>query len=153
MQTMTAKELYQREPVMVTNDISTLIGVYYNHIREVVAEDNPISYEHKSLIAPDIEIKIVFEHYFDHRRFWRLATVWYKGMAVMIVQNAGREGDDHAKRFITNKDVFTSMLSYIHTLIVPRFEIDDEDVITLDEERKDLHDFYSNSLDGYFERY
>ena len=71
----------------------------------------------------------------------------------MIVQNAGREGDDHAKRFITNKDVFTSMLSYIHTLIVPRFEIDDEDVITLDEERKDLHDFYSNSLDGYFERY
>ena len=69
----------------------------------------------------------------------------------MIIQNAGREGDDHAKRFITDFEKYSEMVTYIKT-IMPIDEIESSgDAVGIDDDIKGLTDFYSNRLDGVFE--
>lgn len=153
----TAKELYARKPEYITtNIIEYLYGCYYNHLAPFI----DIQYDEnikKELLKQDkIEIH-VYKHYdFDGRRFWRLSAVKFENDFVMIIQNAGREGDDHSERFITNIDKFKEMIKYIRNLINNIDFYDDvikKDFIELDEEIPSLCDFYGNKLDGYFERY
>jgi hypothetical protein len=72
----------------------------------------------------------------------------------MIVQNAGREGDDHARRFMLDPELYRDMLCYLagafaalktsetcSSLEVKR------DLLGMDEDRADLTDFYGNNLE------
>ena len=145
---MKPQELYKREPEKVERDINYLFGCYYNFLPEI---ENPYTWiDPKD--AKDIEVKIYKFFDFDGRRFWKLASVWYKGKPVMITRNAGREGDDHATRFVTDESLYKKMVEYIKTLLPVEFT-KVEDVVDPNEDIKDLETFYGNTLDGYFERF
>lgn len=143
----TPNELYAMTPEEISNDVGRLIGCYYNHIPEIDEYGN--LYHIKT---PRIEIKYLKDWCYDGRRVWRLATVWFWDKPVMIIQNAGREGDDHHARFITDPKQYKEMIQYIIALMeIPEPEL--EDVYKPDEDIEGLTEFYDQSLDGYFERY
>lgn len=60
--------------------------------------------------------------YQDHRRFWALRSVWFDGKPIMLLQNAGREGDDHRKRYITDLAAYLEMVNHIHSLVEVQLE-------------------------------
>lgn len=144
---MKPQELYKREPESVESDINYLFGHYYNFLPEIENFYGWIEPEN----IKDIEVKIYKDFDFDGRRFWKLASVWYKGKPVMITRNAGREGDDHATRFVTDEELYKLMVKYIKTLLPVEFT-EVEDVVDPNEDIKELETFYGNTLDGFFER-
>lgn len=146
---MKPKELYARAPESVDHGLGILHGFYYNHVPEL---------EHDILPAEDPHQRVAVRYYknfnFDHRRFWALAAVCFDGLPFMIIQNAGREGDDHAERFVTDEGTYWAAMRYLKTIaLVPEHHVDRaKDVVDPDVDIKGLTDFYGNSLDGYFER-
>lgn len=144
----TCKDLYD----IVDYEIGSphvLKGCYYNHIPEANLEwDMP--YEE---VFPDIQVRVIKDFDFDGRRFWRLATVWFENKPVMVIQNAGREGDDHEARFITDSETFSRMCRYIERLS-NKEQVVERDVYKEDQEiGAKLTTFYGNTLNGHFERY
>ena len=146
---MKPKELYAREPESCSHELGILHGFYYNHVPEL---------EHDVLPAEDPNKRVVLRYYknfnFDHRRFWALAAVCFDGMPFMIIQNAGREGDDWAKRFITDEGTYGDAVRYLKTIaLVPEHHMDQaKDVVDPDIDNGALTAFYGNSLDGHFEQ-
>ena len=143
---MKAKDLYEMTPTEVTKNLSILKGCYYDFVPEVDVDwigglDNQ-----------KIEIKTIKHFDFDYRRFWALNTVWFEESPVMVIQNPGREGDDHSERFITSETLYKSMVEYLNSLITKK-DCQLYDLIDEDEERNDLIEFYGNELFGHFERH
>lgn len=145
---MTPAELYARTPEKVDEEINRLFG--FNHIPEI--EDH----EHCGWIPDSKNDRVEFHIYkdfdFDGRRTWFLAAVKFDGVFVMVIQNAGREGDDHSDRCITNKPAYDAMVTYIRTLCASE-DASAEDVVDEHEDIPQLASFYGNDLDGVFERY
>ena len=134
-----AEDIYAMPVEDIYSDLSSLNGCYYSHIPEVDIYSIPEGSVERVEIR---EIKYVD---FDGRRIWNLSTIWFDEKPVMIFQNAGREGDDHAKRFITDFDLYTEMVSYLISLQKP--DIMHSDIIDPTEKRNDLDNFYGCSLD------
>lgn len=147
---MTPAELYKRKPESTTRDLGLLIGCYYSFIPEI--DEGDFQWHGDLKENTRIEVVVYKDFDFDGRRFWRLAAVKFDNDFVMIIQNAGREGDDHTARFITNGDAYRNMVAYIHTLL-PIFTEDLNDVVPVDDNINGLTNFYGNDLDGFFERY
>ncbi|MFW5962150.1 MAG: hypothetical protein ACOCQR_00865 [bacterium] len=82
---------------------------------------------------------------FDGRRYWRLRSVWFDNQPIMVLQNAGREGDDHAARFITNEEKYWEMIQYFHSLQHEEEEVL-TDVFDESEDIENLVTFYGKSL-------
>jgi len=150
---MTPNELYKRVPEKIVLAIEPaseffgggyLEGFYYNHVPEIDGQSkyNP-SDRIKCYIYKDFD--------FDGRRFWRLAAIWFDDKPIMIVQNAGREGDDHSERFITNWEGYCEMVQHIMSLRIPD-EFEQENLVDPDTDIEGLTSFYGNELDGYFTR-
>ncbi len=141
---MTPNELYKREPEQTVSFIETdwdgsyVRGCYYNHIPEI---DGYTKYKP----TDRIQIRIYKFVLFDHRRFWRLASFWLDDKPVMIIRNAGREGDDHADRFITNYELYVELVSLLLTLQIPE-EIEHSDIIDPDSEHN-ITWFYGQDLE------
>lgn len=161
--TCTPNDLYAQEPEQIVKVFDgtvyygnphSLWGCYYNHVPEVAEE-----YHHGKWAESDkIEMQVYKYFDFDGRRWWRLASVWYSDggdfVPVMIIRNAGREGDDFRDRFITNPEAYSKMVNHIFSLrVVEEEKINPKDVVDPDAEIKGLLDFYGNSLYGWFERY
>lgn len=148
---MTPKELYARTPERIDNDINRLYGCYYNHIPEIEA------LQYCGNMLEDKSNRIAIHYYkdfdYDGRRVWCLAAVKFDGMFVMIIQNAGREGDDWSKRYVTDLYAYADMVRYITTLIPPDDDKSQNDFVGFDEDIEGLTRFYGGELDGYFERY
>jgi len=143
---MKPKELYARAPESCSHELGILHGFYYNHIPEL---------EHDVLPAEDPNGRVLLRWYknfnFDGRRFWALAAVCFDGLPFMIIQNAGREGDDWARRFITDEGTYWAAMRYLKTIaLIPEASRVD-DVVDPDVDIKGLTDFYGNSLDDHFE--
>lgn len=157
---MTPEELYARDPEKIVNpfdmakDYMTdyLISYYYNHIEEINLEPLDICYVGSS---DKVEIRIYKDFNFDSRRFWRLCSVWFENEPIMIIQNAGREGDDHAERYITDRVKYREMITHIESLIRLKLDLSklNNDVIEANSDVPALTSFYGNALDEPFERY
>jgi hypothetical protein len=94
----------------------------------------------------------VYKHFdFDHRRYWRLASVVLDGKNIMIIRNAGREGRDHSSRIITDIEGYRELVKLLFSMYNP--ELNNVKVVDEHEDVPELTEFYGNSLDGYFERY
>lgn len=146
---MTPLEIYQLDSQYETNDLGMLEGCYYGHLYEASAYFNADEYHENE----DVVIKVIKEFDFDGRRYWRLATVWFQGTPIMIIQNAGREGDDWSKRFVTcSPSVFNDLVSYVNSLAKAE-DVEAIPIYDLDWDSKELTSFYGNQLNGVFERY
>jgi len=144
---MTPNQLYQRTPIHTETFLSILKANWhhYNHIPEIHGDLPPADPNKK------IEVRYYKDFHFDMRRYWALASVWFEGKPVMVIQNAGREGDDHSKRFITDKGQYQLMIEYLATLQKSDEFISEPDLVSPNEEVKNLTSFYGNELDGIFD--
>jgi hypothetical protein len=138
---MTPNEIYKLDDGE-EEDKSILCGIHYNHIPEAGLDRD----DHEIFDRADwITIKIHGYHEYDYRRYWRLASVWFMNKPVMIIQNAGREGDDHSARFITDVPLFWQMIAYLQSLKVFNHELI-KDAIDPDKDNPNLTSFYDLSL-------
>ncbi|KZX78238.1 hypothetical protein A3715_10245 [Oleiphilus sp. HI0009] len=130
----TPNDLYKMTPESISYDPSCLEGFSYSHIPEVP----------DGLRLFDLEdykkIKLCYlkDFNFDHRRCWRLATVWFEEKPVMVIQNSGREGDDFSKRFITDMEAYKEMVRFIKYELE---EHDTRDCVGAEEDIKGLTEF------------
>ena len=140
---MTAKQIYSLKPIKVTTDVEVLTCTSITHIPELEFEYIDENLNEK------VEIKYYVDYCFDGRRTWTLASVWYINKPVMIIQNAGREGDDCVSRFITNEKLYYKMVEYLKSLIQRKEEI--TDLLDENEENPSLTNFYSYSIEEFYD--
>lgn len=100
-------------PAEKPGPLSGLISTEHTFIPEV----GGWSPEVDVVTSDRIRIDILKEVTFDHRHIWRLSTVWFDDLPVMIMQNAGREGDDHASRLITDAARYQDMVAHLKELL------------------------------------
>lgn len=115
---MTIRELLKLPSLKETYDIGILKGFYYDHLKDL-DDDLPLTDAYYD-ISKNTKIKISYIDIkqYDIRRSWSLAVVYFNLIPVMVIQNAGREGDDYSRRFIIdeNKESYKNMLKYINSL-------------------------------------
>lgn len=131
---LTPKDLYEMKST-ATLDALALRGCYYNHVPE--AGDFA-----RLADRPRVQVRVVGYVNIDGRRYWRLATVWFDAKPVMVVQNGGREGDDHSRRFVTDVTLFLEMVEYLKDEAN-----NDIEAVPLSYDGADLVSFYGRSLD------
>lgn len=149
---LTPNDIYALPVQEVDRSPHILTGCYYNHLEGSGIHEWECQWGVQESDRLEIRIHKFFD--FDGRRFWRLATVWLDNKPVMIIQNAGREGDDHERRFITNIPGFRAMARHLRTLLNLPDNEPLEDVVEPDQPLgRPLIDFYGNALDNHFERY
>lgn len=136
-------ELYAREPARRDYDISVFFGCYFNHMPEIRETLWP------QMLGPGenarVEIRYYKDHSYDGRRIWRLCAAFLDGQPFMIMQNAGREGDDHYARFVTDIETYRDAVRYVKSLAPVRFE-EISDVVDENADIPTLTSFYSDSL-------
>lgn len=145
---MKPSALYLMEPERVDRDVSVLFGCYYCHVPEI-RDLNPLDAARNERV----EIRYLKDFWFDGRRIWRLATVWFDGSPVMIIQNAGREGDDFRRRFVTDAGLYMRMIGYLASLVRVGEPFENGDVVGADDEVEGLTSFYGHALTDLFEPY
>lgn len=64
-----------------------------------------------------IEVRVHGESWGDHRRYWRLFSVWLDGKPVLAGRHAGREGDDSVDRVIIDRDLYLQLAQIIATML------------------------------------
>ncbi len=144
---MNANQIYALESGSIDISLATLYGWGYNHVPEIdwdEAADEELKNER-------VTVRIVKHHNYDWRRFWRLASVWLDDKPVMIIQNAGREGDDHHARFVTDSEAYREMVEYIISLF-PKPQMKYVETIDANENIPGLTRFYSQCLEGPFRK-
>jgi hypothetical protein len=130
---LTPKDLYEMKST-ATLDALALRGFSYDHVPEAGPD---VELRDK----PRVRVEVVGYVHFDHRRYWRLATVWFDDKPVMVVQNAGREGDGYSKRFVTDVSLLMELAKYL------KAEEAAPDTVPLSYDGADLVNFYGVSLD------
>ncbi len=146
---MTPRQIYEMPAERVDADLSHLFGCYYNHLPEA-GEACDIKAWIYGIKQERVSIRFIKDFCFDGRRVWQLAVVVFDGQPVMITQNAGREGDDHAVRFITDLEGMMRMVAFIVSLKPPERIEEEAELAGLDEDIPSLTRFYGQRLDDPF---
>ena len=146
---MTPRQIYEMPAERADKELSCLVGCYYNHIPEVGDHWGDWLWGFKQ---DRVEIKYIKDFYYDGRRIWRLATVWFDGNPIMIIQNAGREGDDHRAKFVTDLDGYIKMVGYIASLLPNEYR-ESVKTVSIEDDLPELTEFYGQRLDDPFHRH
>lgn len=149
---MTPRQIYEMPAERVDTDLAHLFGCYYNHLPEAGDKSDISSWIH-GIKQERVSIRFIKDFCFDGRRVWQLAVVVFDGQPVMITQNAGREGDDHAARFITDMDGVMRMAQFIISLKPVEHIAEEGKLVGLDEDIPSLTKFYGQRLDDPFHRH
>lgn len=135
---MTANDLYglEVEEKDTSYTVYRLVDAISVSEGLVDIDEDPIEKEKRILL------KEVFYDNIDCERFALMETVWFDDKPVMIMQCAGRGGQDFQEEFITDIDTYRDMVEYIRSFEKRhyRYVIDPE---------KDIHEltnFYGYSL-------
>lgn len=139
---MKPSELYGREVKKTWKDLWVLKGFYYSHVPELDDIWSMLDFKKNE----KAEIRAFGYADYDGRRFWLLAGVYFDGHPVMIIRNAGREGDDHHSRFITDPARYWELLKYLATLANPPIEETKICVVDPEKDIPDLDNFYGDDL-------
>lgn len=117
-------------------ELSNVIGDWDCPLTEGIVEDNRFV------------IKTLIDETYDGSRYSYMGTIWFDGKPVLIVQEAGRSGRDHFKRWVTDKDTYVEMLAYLVAMLTENPEMaEDEDFVDPEMEvyPEELLHFYGNS--------
>lgn len=146
---MTPRELLALTPKKIERDFSCLFDGWRSFVPEVGCEASSFV----TTESERIEVRVYEHHVFScMRRIWRLAAVFFDGLPVMIMQSAGREGDDHTHRFVVDVASYHAMVGHMLSLM-REDAIDDRDTgrVSMDDDIPDLARFYGCELGGRFE--
>lgn len=142
---MRALDVYYHMEVLKTEkDLSILVGFYYSHIPEAVEAGQVDVLRH--IKNEKIQIRYHADKIVDASRCWILASVWFNDNPIMIIQNAGRDGDDHACKYVTLLSHYIEMVTYIKGLIKPEFDEITIPVIDLEKDMPELTEFYGDRV-------
>jgi hypothetical protein len=164
---MTPEQLLERPHLRFEPDLSALFGHRYSHVPEVATflpRDQP-------LLVPGVELRMYKDHAFDGRRIWRLTLVWLWSHSkrddeprgpVMVIRNAGREGDDHASRYVFDVRLYDTLIDRLcsnrHIAYAPRLTAasslvgwcasrDEDEYASRHQHPTRVDDFYGFNLD------
>lgn len=113
---------------------------YYNHMPELSAD---MMYQGQFQSCERVMVAVHGEYWLDTRRFWRLSSAWFDHQPFMIMQNAGREGDDHVQRWITDRAVYGAAVTHIYSIYCS----DNDHMVHPHTELGDLTEFYGEKLE------
>ena len=142
---MTPSAYYNcKNVIRETNDLNEIFGMSsHSHIPEIneyyIHEEDNIKNEH-------ITTKVLLDKNTDGRRIVKVITVWYDKNPVMIIRAAGREGDDHYDRFITDVFLYRSMVNYLR-LILPHEEINEDEIVNSEADVANLNILYGSKIE------
>ena len=149
---MKPKDLYARDDYELNYDMDLLTPCSgdQTHVPEL-GDDVIYGFNEQN----DVSFRVYKEFWFDHRRFWRLASVWIGETPVMIIQNAGREGTDFHARYVTDADAYNQLITLARKHIKHSGASDDlnADLVSPDDDVKGLTAFYGGELGGNFSRH
>jgi hypothetical protein len=133
---MTPRELLAMIPQSVSHDV-------YRVLRELPEVDTDV------LVDTDesLEWREYAYHNFDGRRIWLLASIHFRGRAALIVQRAGREGDDHHERIVVDVQAYADLVRYAWSLPKKWPDMISYRCAELDTDDEELTQFYGHSLD------
>lgn len=137
---MKPRDLYALPSIHVSNDFYPL----EQHLPSVDF------YRFKKSIDSSQRLRLCYyaDHCYDGERNYTMFSVFFDGKPCMVCQNAGRGGRDHSEEFITDKEVYLSLVSFLVSL----YEKDDEMcVFNPDEDIENLTYFYSRDLSEYYD--
>lgn len=145
---MTPQELFSRTPVQVSNEIEGFhshlgdYGISQFEFNKVLEED------------PNIETRFYAVANFDGYRYWMLGAVFFRGIPVLIFQEAGRNGRDHTRnievRDPENPNAMGDFLRYIRDNLLENGRVE---AVSLDTDVEDLDYFYNCKLDDIVAEY
>ena len=75
------------------------------------------SWELHGTTSDRIEIRVHGESWGDHRRYWRIFSVWLDGKPVVVGRHAGREGDDSVDRVILDRERYLLLAATIAAML------------------------------------
>lgn len=129
-------------------DLYSLFGFYFNHMPEVDYHSLP-EWDGIDAHNPNRFVRIRDVAYTcpDGRRIWRLATVWFDKTPFMVIQNAGREGDDFSHRYITDAVTYSKAVHYLVSLY--EGQIQPVELVDPELDFPELTEFYGSNLDNY----
>jgi hypothetical protein len=136
----TPRELYDLKPADVSYYLDYLLNP---HLPEVY---DAMDFNYKEAEQMQrIEIRVLADQIVSGDRVWTLATIWFDGDPVMVV-NSGEDRHDH-RRWITNKFLFEEMVKWLRSFLPTVIEEDfvDEDTIIpamTEFNNSTLHRFY-----------
>lgn len=140
-------ELYEMAPERVDLDVTVLFGCYFCHVPEIQHLDLDTARNKR------VEIRYLKDFAFDGRRIWRLATVWLDGGPVMVIQNAGREGDDFSRRIVTDEGLYVQMVKYLASLVSVTEKLEKTEMAGMGDEVVGLTWFHGHGLTDPFESF
>lgn len=141
-------DIYAMEAESITSDVYGMLDDHVNEYSPYDLDCDAIEKDGK------LQIKTIKYHNYDGRRDWDLRTVWFDGNPVMIIQNAGREGDDHKARYITSKDYYIKMVQYLATFLAEDTHGGvTDDVVDINHRHPQYGFFYGQHLNGKFKRH
>lgn len=144
---MTPQDLYNRVPEREDNNLHVLIGCFFNHIPEVATF---MDLKPALLIENErVLIRYYKDHVFDNKYIWRLASVWFDGKPVMLIQNAGLAGEEFNRRLITDALLYLELIQYLKGLLTNAF-LSPEDLVDPTAEISGLDSFHGSILDSSF---
>lgn len=132
-------------PIDIYNSKVLSVGDFNNVESHLNNDISTFSLDYDKLFSADkIKTKTHFFHSFDYRRYLSLQSVWFEDVPVMIIQEAGREGDDHTDEFITNFEKYTDMINFIRSCYYK--SPDSHMVYDGEEEIPELTNFYGYDI-------
>ena len=138
---MTPAEMYEAPFHEKDHEIQWLMGCYYSHVPEIGTGYNILPFSDDT---ERIEVRSHASIYHDIRREHRVRSVWLDGSPVMVCVNAGREGDDHHARWVTDLEAYAELLKHLGGMIFrPEVELELAD---LNEEQPGMTEFYHRDL-------
>ncbi len=98
-------------------------------------------------VAEHIMYKFVIYHNVDGRRIWALGYATFDNVPFMIIQNAGREGDDYVQEYIFNEDVYEQAVELLLDIqrAIPR-GVRKPTIYSIEEHNKNLNSFYGYEI-------
>lgn len=155
---MTPSDVFALPSIRETHQVNCLCGFWYNHLPEIDEVVWQTIHGNKGCLgdfegyegAAQSERITIKEHGFytyDHRRIWRVASVWLDDRPVMIIRNAGREGDDHKARWVVDEEAYAGLLKEVVSLANPHPQ-KNEDFVDRNKDIGDVFDFYGHKIDA-----
>lgn len=142
---MSPEELFRLTPLRTTRELHEL---HHTAVPELGIYSESDLYPDR-LSRPNllVQINTYAEYIQDHRRYWRTCGVLFDKNPMMILVNAGREGDDYYERYILDAVLYKQMIIYVKSLMLPpEHAYKPIDVIDPKTDIPELTDYYNKSF-------
>ena len=143
---MTPNELYQAPWFDKHHHIEWLVGNNYTHVPEVTADSGYGRCLPRIDTGALVTVRDHAERWHDPRRSSILRSVWFRDRPIMICANAGREGEGHVRRWVTDLHGYVDMCQYLRSILLSPDGPPEDFVVDPGQDIPRMTDFYGDDL-------